>query len=59
VRLIDVPSRLAATPGAFLDLATDLSWLAGDGLGPGAFVLDQDLAVPGDPAAPSGLKACR
>ncbi|MBL7495616.1 ANTAR domain-containing protein [Frankia sp. CNm7] len=48
----------AAAPGAFLGLATDLSWLAGDGGGLGAigFVLDEDLAVPHDPAAPSGLK---
>ncbi|SNQ50842.1 conserved hypothetical protein [Frankia canadensis] len=49
----------AATPGAFLDLATDLSWLTRDvdGLGSSAFVLDEDLAVPHDPAAPGGLKA--
>jgi hypothetical protein len=49
----------AATPGAFLDLATDLSWLTRDldGLGSCAFVLDEDLTVPHDPAAPSGLKA--
>jgi len=46
----------AATPGAFLDLATDLSWLTG-GLGTAAFVLDEDLTVLHDPAAPSGLKA--
>jgi hypothetical protein len=47
-----------AIPGAFVDLATDLSWLTGDGLnrGPGGFVLDEDL-TPHDPAAPSGLKA--
>jgi hypothetical protein len=48
----------AATPGAFLDLATDLSWLAGSlgGLDTAAFVLDEDLTVPHDPAAPSRLK---
>ena len=48
----------AATPGAFLDLATDLSWLAGSlgGLNTAAFVLDEDLTVPHDPAAPSRLK---
>ena len=49
----------AATPGAFLDLATDLSWLAGSlgGLDTAAFVLDEDLTVLHDPATPSGLKA--
>ncbi|WP_239309736.1 MULTISPECIES: hypothetical protein [unclassified Frankia] len=49
----------AAIPGAFVDLATDLSWLTGDGLnrGPGGFVLDEDLTAPHDPAAPSGLRA--
>jgi hypothetical protein len=49
----------AATPGAFLDLATDLSWLAGSlgGLDTAAFVLDEDLTVPRDPDTPSGLKA--
>ncbi|CAO5158918.1 ANTAR domain-containing protein [Frankia sp. AiPs1] len=49
----------AAMPGAFLDLATDLSWLTGslDGLDTAAFVLDEDLTVPHDPAPPSGLKA--
>ncbi|WP_239309732.1 MULTISPECIES: hypothetical protein [unclassified Frankia] len=46
----------AATPGAFLDLATDLSWLAGS-LDTAAFVLDEDLTVPPDPDTPSGLKA--
>ncbi|WP_157845273.1 ANTAR domain-containing protein [Pseudofrankia saprophytica] len=48
----------AAAPGAFLDLATDLSWLTNDsgGLGTTGFVLDEDLTVPRDPAAPSGLK---
>jgi hypothetical protein len=49
----------ASTPGAFLDLATDLSWLAGSlgGLDTAAFVLDEDLTVLHDPATPSELKA--
>jgi len=49
----------AATPGAFVDLATDLSWLTGSlgGLDTAAFTLDKDLTVLHDPATPSGLKA--
>jgi len=48
----------AASPGAFLDLAADLGWLTtgSGGLGTAGFVLDEDLTVPHDPAAPSGLK---
>jgi hypothetical protein len=34
----------SATPGAFVDLAADMSWLLGDGAEP--FVLDDDLSAP-------------
>lgn len=37
----------AATPGAFVDLAADLSWLAGLELD--EFALDQHLNLPVDP----------
>jgi hypothetical protein len=49
----------AATPGAFLDLATDLTWLTGSlgGHDTATFVLDEDLTVLHDPATPSELKA--
>jgi hypothetical protein len=48
---------LAATPGAFVDLAADLRWLTtvGSSRGPGGLALDENLPVPQDPAAPSGL----
>jgi hypothetical protein len=41
----------AGTPGAFVDLAADISWLSGSSAG---LVLDHDL-VPPDPEGESGL----
>jgi hypothetical protein len=45
----------AGSPGAFIDLAADLSWLTDRNLS--EFVLDQHLTLPPDPDEPSGLGA--
>ncbi len=45
----------AGTPGTFVDLTADLSWLTGRR--PGDFVLDQHLSVPAGPDAGTCLPA--
>ncbi|MGI8665310.1 MAG: hypothetical protein ACR2N4_04680 [Jatrophihabitans sp.] len=45
----------AATPGAFIDLAADLSWITGRALT--EFRLDEDLTLPSDHTGPSPMLA--